>query len=366
MRNPPEAPAKTLITNVHIFDGTRFGEQTSLLFTNGGIKNCTDPRGAKVVDGNGGFLIPGVIDAHAHVTSCSQLFTTAQYGVTTVLDLGAFPYSTILECRKAKDASDIYGSGAVATVNGTTNSQVPDFPFDSLLSAPESGRKFVANRVAEGVDYIKVILDPLGPDSATLKAIIEAAHDAGKLVIAHALTLAHYNMAVDANANILTHVPTDKPVDSALTARLTATTDHHRTTIVPTLYIIQLVLNSTGVPIAAYNEIVAGSVAAMYEAGVPIATGTDSNEYTTFPYNPPFGKSLHDELELLVAAGVSPTAAIRAATDIAASAFHLDDRGVIRDGYRADLVLLAADPTADIRNSRLIEKVWIDGLKISI
>lgn len=83
------------------------------------------------------------------------------------------------------------------------------------------------------------------------------------------------------------------------------------------------------------------------------------------PANPPFGLSLHEELELLVAAGLSTADAIRAATSVAASTFWLSDRGAIKLGLRADLVLLGANPTVDITNSRMIEKVWVAGGNIS-
>jgi hypothetical protein len=62
------------------------------------------------------------------------------------------------------------GPAAAGTVNGTAISHLPGFPSDSVISNVAAGRKFVADRVAQGVDYIKVILDPLGPDNETLAA----------------------------------------------------------------------------------------------------------------------------------------------------------------------------------------------------
>src|SRR5262249_10022345 len=91
----------------------------------------------------------------------------------------------------------------------------------------------------------------------------------------------------------------------------------------------------------------------LHRAGVPLLAGTDSPE----PYCPP-GFALHQELELLVESGLSPAAALQAATiNNALSLKQEEHMGSIGSGKRADLVILTADPTADIRNSRKIEHV---------
>jgi imidazolonepropionase-like amidohydrolase len=91
----------------------------------------------------------------------------------------------------------------------------------------------------------------------------------------------------------------------------------------------------------------------LYRAGVPLLAGTDTPE----PYCPP-GFSLHQELELLVESGLTPSAALQAATiNNARSLKQADHLGSIAPGKFADLVILTADPTADIRNTRKIERV---------
>jgi hypothetical protein len=91
----------------------------------------------------------------------------------------------------------------------------------------------------------------------------------------------------------------------------------------------------------------------LHRAGVPLLAGTDAPE----PYCPP-GFALHQELELLVESGLSPAAALQAATiNNARSLNQADNLGSIVPGQLADLVLLTADPTADIRNTRKIERV---------
>ena len=102
-----------------------------------------------------------------------------------------------------------------------------------------------------------------------------------------------------------------------------------------------------------------GFVAAAYRAGVLVTAGTDA----TIPYVYP-GESLHEELRLLVEAGLSPVEALRSATVSAARALgHPGDFGVLAPNARADVVLLAADPLRDISNTRKVVMVWKGGRK---
>jgi imidazolonepropionase-like amidohydrolase len=98
-------------------------------------------------------------------------------------------------------------------------------------------------------------------------------------------------------------------------------------------------------------------VGLMYRAGVPILAGTDAMNPGCFP-----GFSIHDELALLVDAGLSPLAALQTATRNAAQFMgQLDRRGTLEAGKIADLVLLYADPLADIHNTRSIRAVVLNG-----
>jgi len=98
-------------------------------------------------------------------------------------------------------------------------------------------------------------------------------------------------------------------------------------------------------------------VGLMYRAGVPILAGTDTMNPQCFP-----GFGIHDELALLVDAGLSPLAALQAATRNGAEFMgQLDRRGSIEVGKTADLVLLDKDPLADIHNTRSIQAVVLSG-----
>ena len=161
---------KTAITNVLVWDGTKFPRSRSTVVIVDGIISNENSVGAVIINGKGGFLIPGLIDSHVHLTDCAYLATLQKYGVTTALDMGTAPYEAVAKCGE-HGVTDIRGSGAAGTVNGTKISFIPGFPSDSFISTPEAGRVFVASRKAEGVDYIKFFLDPLGPDDATIKAV---------------------------------------------------------------------------------------------------------------------------------------------------------------------------------------------------
>lgn len=152
------APPLTAIINANVWNGSGFAQNKTVVLL-GGIISHANPYGAIVVDAKGGFLLPGLIDTHCHNQSCSYLNAMRQYDVTTALDMGTFPYSAVTACR-AVGLTDIYGSGAAATVNGTTISHFSGLPSDSFVPDAIAARKFVADREAQGVDYIKVILDP--------------------------------------------------------------------------------------------------------------------------------------------------------------------------------------------------------------
>jgi imidazolonepropionase-like amidohydrolase len=95
----------------------------------------------------------------------------------------------------------------------------------------------------------------------------------------------------------------------------------------------------------------------MHKAGVSILAGTDWPSPLVFP-----GASLHDELELFVRAGMTPAEALRTVTINPAKCLKREkDLGSVEAGRYADLVLLAADPIRDIRNTRTVEAVWVGG-----
>ena len=94
-------------------------------------------------------------------------------------------------------------------------------------------------------------------------------------------------------------------------------------------------------------------------ARVPILAGTDAPNPGTL-----HGASIHRELELLVKAGLTPVEALAAATSVPAAQFRLSDRGRIKSGMRADLLLVKGDPTSDIKATRSIIRIWKIGVAV--
>ena len=197
----------------------------------------------------------------------------------------------------------------------------------------------MADRVAEGSDYIKIVIGSPGADhdQATVDALVAAAHQHGKRAVAHASSFAAVAKAQHAGVDVLTHVPLDRALDEAAAEQMAA----DGRILIPTLTMMETLVARLGRPGDGYAA-ARDSVTAAYRAGVPILAGTDANADS--PAAVSFGDSLHHELELLVAAGLSGPDALRAATELPARYFGLGDRGAVGPGRRADLVLLGRGP----------------------
>ena len=349
---------KIALTNVRVFDGASMREPSTVVIEGNVIGD--DATGATEVDGRGAFLLPGLIDAHIHLNGVKSLEQLLRHGVTTGLDMASWPPASVDALRGLKGHTDIRSAGIPVSAPGTPHSRIPGFSREALLSSPDQAPKYVADRVAEGSDYIKVIADVPGPSQETLNAVVVAAHEHNKLVIAHASAFAPFHMAQEAGVDIVTHVPLDKPLDSAAVARMTT----ENRVVVPTLTMMEGIINRLRLKGRDYAH-GRTSVTAMYHAGVPILAGTDANTTPGVPARVPHGESLHHELELLVDAGLSNLDALCAATSLPAKHFGLNDRGVIEPGRRADLILVGANPLDDIRATRQILRVWCGGVESS-
>jgi imidazolonepropionase-like amidohydrolase len=198
--------------------------------------------------------------------------------------------------------------------------------FAEHLDGPDAARASVA-RLAGSVDVVKLALEPAGgpvPDTATAQALVEAAHERGLSVTAHALGTAMVRRALDVGVDELCHVPIerldDQLVDRIRTAGLTvvSTLSTHR--------------SAGGDLLANARDLVA--------AGVPLVYGSDLGNAHTRPGADP------DELELLAGAGLGPTGALAAATHLAAQVAGLRGRvsGRITVGETARLLVVRADP----------------------
>lgn len=227
-------------------------------------------------------------------------------------------------------------------------------PAEAILTDPAQAGPFVDRRVAEGSNHIKVVVDDERLSQATVDAVVAAAHDHGKLTVAHAATLASYRRAVRSGADIITHVPRDGVLDADTVAERT----EREQIAVPTLIMMEAVLRTLGGDYSCCPE----SVAALNAAGVPILAGTDAFAGAPLVAH---RSSLHRELELLIAVSLTETAALRSATSAAARCFGRTDRGALMAGQRADAALIGGDPLRGVGRTRDIRRIWAGGVPVA-
>lgn len=361
-------PETIAITQVKVFDGNGLTDERTVVIDNGVISDATTAD--RTIDGQHGTLLPGFIDSHVHLMSVAHLEQGTQWGCTTMLDMGSPTMALTDSLRHRTGLADIRGPGNPASAPGGMQTTRMGMPPSSAVTGPADAGRFVAERVAEGADYIKVIVeDPHRMGSAaldvpTIAALVEAAHKVGLKVIAHVTTLAALTNAADAGVDILTHAPLDADVDDTLAFSLAK----RGIVSVPTLIMMRTVASMAG-RLPTHGAAIAyaharSTVTAFHRAGITIIAGTDANSAPASPAQIQHGESFHDELRLLVEAGLTPVEALRSATVEPAEFFGFTDRGIIEAGRRADLLLIDGDPTQDIAATRAIRGVWVAGVKV--
>ena len=390
------AAAPTIFTNVRLFDGETVSEGATVVVHGARIESVSSsgdvrevPKGVELIDGDGLTLMPGLIDAHTHTFSRANLERALDFGVTTSLDMWtAVEFMQTMQSESEDgipfDRSDILFSGIGATAPDSHGTQFGPVP---TLKKPEEADEFVAARISEGSEYIKIIYDNFRMfdrsvptlDYVTLEAVVVSAHSRGRLAVAHSRDVDAYADVVKAGGDGIVHATVDQVPDGDLIDALLT----KGTFVIPTLSIS----TPSGTAITddpvlgprlsekelknlrAYSprhrpggdKVAMDSVRALNEAGVTILAGSDSPNRGTAT-----GVSIHQELEMLVQSGLTPLQALVAATSAPADAFGLDDRGRVRAGHRADLLLVEGDPAESITDSRRIVGVWKAGRRHSL
>ena len=384
------------ITGVRVFDGEGVLPASTVLVRDGRIEavgaGVAVPDGVGVVDGTGRTLLPGLVDAHVHSFGDARR-DALRFGVTTALDMfGDWNRIPALRAQRESFAAtmeaDLWTAGATVTAEGGHGTQY-GFPVPTL-AADGDAAAFVAARVAEGSDYIKLIVEDFGTYAADRRLptitpaqvarAIGAAKAADRLALVHVSAQADAVHAASAGADGLVHVFHDAPASPAF---LAAVRDAG-TFVTPTLSVVAGLARDgsaaalaadprlapwlapgqragldaafPGVALADALDNALRSVGALHAAGVDILAGTDAGNPGTA-----HGASMHGELALLVHAGLSPRDALAAATSVPARRFGLADRGRIAPGLRADLLLVEGDPTTDITATRAIVGIWKNG-----
>lgn len=416
---PASAQSTIAITHVTVIDGadsTPRVDQTVVIRANrivavGPSRARPAPAGARIVNGAGKFLIPGLWDMHVHTVTFAGRELLALYvanGVTGVRDM-AGDWATISAWRKDIRERRLVGPRILASGPYLEGGDVPIAHI--LTRTPDEGRAGVDSLISLGVDFVKVH-GQLTP--ATYFAIARRARERGIPFGGHVSRSVGSAAASDSGQRSIEHllaIPAPctvaeslalqprYPVQGALgrcssqdLAPLYARFARNHTWVTPT-FVAQVEVagwpghDVPGDSLAHYlpdslRRFVAGifpmpdsiprgadsvgqamfakrlaQVATMHRAGVLVLTGTDAPLR-----NSPPGFGLHEELGLLVRGGMSPFQVLRAATFEAANYFGmLDSAGTIAPNKLADLVLLDANPLTDIRNTRRIRAVVANG-----
>ncbi|KAM0257703.1 hypothetical protein ACHAQJ_004269 [Trichoderma viride] len=357
---PRPAKNKIVISNVRVFDGYEVGELTTIVIDGSVIG--TNASGAELVDGLGGVLLPGLIDSHCHPLTIEHLEQMSSYGVTTAMDMGCSPEPACNTLRNQTGLTDFYSAGEIATSPNSTHATPPIGPPD-LIFSPNQAQEWVSQRIGNGSDYIKLIAEANGMTQAEHNAIVYGARKAGKLSTTHASDIASYKQAIMSKTDIIQHSTSDLILPLDLVEQIVA----NNQIVTPTLTVAKVsnanpVFNPSGNG-SFHNATLNAGI--MHKAGITILVGTDANLLNA-GINVEYGSSVHDELENLVHAGMTPAEVLRSATILPARQFGLTDRGVIAPGYRADLLLITGNPLSNISETRNIMRVWNAGLEYII
>jgi len=402
------------ITNVNVIPmtpGGRILPNATVVIEDGKISsiNRPVPKHAKLIDGRGKWLIPGLIDMHVHnladinfgpvyPTKGANAFTDTQdlmllyvtNGVTTAFELSGRPEHFAERNEIIK--GDVIGPrlALAILIDGGEGS-------DNRANTPEDGRQTVRIAKAQGYEFIKVY-SSLSMD--TFKAIVDEAQKQGMKVVGHIPNAfkGRLEEAFVPNYSMVAHAEeyakqTENFSDEDAT-RFAGLAKKNGTWLTPTLttmvrigeqarsldairnlptlkYVAPLMqskwLTSNNYNTGTSPERVASIdktaefnvrlVKAFKEADVPIVTGTDAGVSGVV-----WGFSLHDEMELLVKAGLSTQEVLASATRLPATWLGIQDKiGTIEEGKFGDLILLEANPLDNISNARKISGVFVNG-----
>jgi imidazolonepropionase-like amidohydrolase len=403
---PVPAPyADALVfSGANLWDGTGAAilQDAVLVIRDGRIAEVLSgpaPDGATVTDLTGTWIVPGFIDAHAHVSGYwaednaagvvqrirDELTLYARYGVTTVNSLGEEPIETAAIRDAQNDASLNHARGYLAG----------PVVFDT---DPPAAAKATAANIASRTDWIKIRVDDnLGTAKKMPWPAIEAAFDAanarGARVATHVFYKDDASRLLDLGTDLIAHSIRDLPLDDPFVEKLydsgacyVPTLTREVSTFVyatrPDFFADPFFTKSakqSEIERLSEPEFMAGMAAspaaaayrkALVQAqenlriaqgsGIPVAFGTDAGPPGRFP-----GYFEHVEFYLMQEAGLTPREILHSATSVAAECLHLEDVGTLQPGKWADFVVLSRNPLEDIRNTRSIVSVYVAGNRVS-
>ncbi|MGH9256313.1 MAG: amidohydrolase family protein [Vicinamibacterales bacterium] len=374
------------------------------------------PDGAARVDLTGKTVMPGIIEAHAHLgywkdlkpsaenftreNVLSDLQRLAYHGVTAVLSMGAdrreiaWPFRDELRANPRPDAAMYLSAGGLAMPTGG--------PFSPLREAvrvvtnEEDVRKEIQELVAKKADFIKVWQDSrreLMP-RPVVEFLIAEAHRTNLRVVAHTHALSDFKHLLRSGLDAFVH-PTWRqtevePVDDELIALFKA---HPNVPVMPGFWTPRneiygarpywlddpllaetftqaeiKALENAKTPSDAPQTWASGpvprSMKRLKAAGVRFVLGTDMGGGFSLEHDPTpayLGWSTHIEMESMVKAGLTPREVITAATRDSAQFLGIDQLGMVASGKHADFLVLDANPLDNIANTRRVSRVYVRG-----
>ena len=395
LRPKKKKTAGYLIRDVHVIigDGSELFHQNVLIKDEVIQKISSEPvedAAVTVIDGSGLTLMPGLIDAHVHIQggfSCrseeeSDVFLQKKipqifregvlpYGITTIKDLDA-PKHFIYKLRRKLKSGEILGpelrivgpnitapDGHPASTLGS-NSPWARAEMAIEVSGPEQVSAGIRELKQAGVDFLKFTYQ--GGDywyfdekriirkieKALMQQIIREGKENGLLATAHVFYYDDVKELLEAGIYGIEHGILDRDLEPD--NPIIALWKQSGARFVPTVNAMTYEKDSARLVHSLHN------LKVLYDAGIPIAMGTDNMlESMT-------GAIEHRELAYYVEAGLSPMQAIVLATKNSAEHLGVADRkGLVNEGMDADLILLEKDPGTDISNIQFIDKVFLKG-----
>lgn len=395
-------PAGVLIDNVRLvsmvpgapeFEGAQavlvVGERITEIGVAGELRA---PEGVRVVDGRGYTLIPGLIDAHIHLSDEAELAGFLAHGVTGVRNMSGYPFH--LRLSEQIEAGRLLGPDFITTGQILNGRGPNETVLQQTVTTGDEARAAVRKQHRAGYRAVKVysnlsreafeaILDEAGqlgmsvtghsPEGVRTAGIPrekpfdipwEASLGRGFTTLEHIETLVWHSLRDDLDETRMREVAAQLAVSGEV---VTPTLIAHKRlvliaetqgeylnrpgsdTINPLVRFFERGSEEywSNVDASAYEaphaEFFLTATRLLHEAGVPLIAGSDSGVFGLIP-----GASLADELTLLVAAGLPPHEALASATRTSAEVLGFKDSGVIAPGYRANLVLLPGDPLEEI------------------
>jgi imidazolonepropionase-like amidohydrolase len=358
------------ITHANVIDGVSNEplRDVTVVVRDGKIEQVgkvNPPDGASVIDLKGRWLLPGYVDAHAHIATLAAARLALQSGATTARDMGVNHFFDIgvreLNHAGAADLPDIVAAGYHVRPRPAEELFV-DIPklsdlMGKQVSGTEAVRRIVRAQIERGINVIKTMATERAglPDTdprkrvftdEELAAIVDEARKSGVYVAAHAHGDEGAYAAVKAGVRSIEH-------GTYLSDRTLALMKERGTYFDPTIATVEDLI----VPGGDYDNAILSirgrhmlprlreAVTKAWKLGIKLIAGTDTG------YGPNSNRRMPHEAMALVECGVPPMDAIKAATSISAECVGIEKRtGAIKPGLEADLVAVERDPLGDIKN----------------